>query len=391
MGLVHRHAAEPPLPDVAGALQRRVVHSAIGGISRPSAASPRPALPTDLRSAADHGNMAAWHRRSGRGQVPGLSGWREGGLPRSGDGPPGRTGGGGPRARACGRRPSGRVGEGFTHRCMRRGLCRHRAPPSPPAAADASRREACTAIASSSTGRCSSSPCCSASPWCRSSSSGSSPATPARILLGVRATQKAIDAIHHQYGLDQPIMVQFFYFLANLAHGELGRSIIYRAPVLGVVMERIAPTAFLVGYAVVASILISLPLAGLAATRHGRAPDQAIRLFSTIGFGLPAFWLGIMLIMLLQQPARALSGVGLRRGVSRPPLPSLPAGLDAGAVAGPGADPQPARQPDRRGRGGLRDGGARQGPAGPRRLPRTTSSATRCCRASTCSASMSAG
>lgn len=125
------------------------------------------------------------------------------------------------------------------------------------------------------------------------------PGDPARILLGVRATEKAVAAIHHQYGLDQPIVVQFFYFLANLAQGEFGRSIIYRAPVLGVVAERIAPTALLLGFAVLVSILISIPLASLAARRRGRALDQAIRLFSTVGLGLPAFWLGIMLIMLL--------------------------------------------------------------------------------------------
>jgi peptide/nickel transport system permease protein len=131
------------------------------------------------------------------------------------------------------------------------------------------------------------------------------PGDPARILLGVRATEKTIAAIHHQYGLDQPIVVQFFYFLGNLSQGELGRSVIYRAPVLGVVVERIAPTVFLIGFAVLLSILISVPLASLAASRRGRAEDQAIRLFSTVGLGLPSFWVGIMLIMLLS------NGLGL--------------------------------------------------------------------------------
>ncbi len=58
------------------------------------------------------------------------------------------------------------------------------------------------------------------------------PGDPARILLGVRGTKETIAAIHHQYGLDRPILVQYLYFLFNLAQGELGRSIIYRAPVL---------------------------------------------------------------------------------------------------------------------------------------------------------------
>jgi len=125
------------------------------------------------------------------------------------------------------------------------------------------------------------------------------PGDPARILLGVRATQEAINAIHRQFGLDQPIYIQFVYFLANLVQGEFGRSIIYRAPVLDVVSTRIAPTLFLLIYAVVLSVTMSVVLASLAATRRGRFLDQVVRLFSNIGLGLPAFWVGIVLIMFL--------------------------------------------------------------------------------------------
>jgi len=125
------------------------------------------------------------------------------------------------------------------------------------------------------------------------------PGDPARILLGVRATQEAINAIHRQFGLDQPIYIQFVYFLANLVQGEFGRSIIYRAPVLDVVSTRIAPTIFLLIYAVVLSVTMSVVLASLAATRRGRFLDQVVRLFSNIGLGLPAFWVGIVLIMFL--------------------------------------------------------------------------------------------
>jgi len=126
------------------------------------------------------------------------------------------------------------------------------------------------------------------------------PGDPARILLGVRATQEAINAIHRQFGLDQPIYIQFVYFLANLVQGEFGRSIIYRAPVLDVVSTRIAPTLFLLIYAVVLSVTMSVVLASLAATRRGRFLDQVVRLFSNIGLGLPAFWVGIVLIMFLR-------------------------------------------------------------------------------------------
>jgi len=124
------------------------------------------------------------------------------------------------------------------------------------------------------------------------------PGDPARLLLGARATAEAIAAIRKQFGLDQPVILQYAYFVQNLMHGELGRSIIYKTPVLAVVADRIAPTLFLLIYAVLLAVLLSLVLGSIAAMQRGRVADQVIRLFSTVGLGIPAFWLGIVLIML---------------------------------------------------------------------------------------------
>jgi ABC-type dipeptide/oligopeptide/nickel transport system permease component len=124
------------------------------------------------------------------------------------------------------------------------------------------------------------------------------PGDPARLLLGARATAEAIAAIRKQFGLDQPVILQYAYFVQNLMHGELGRSIIYKTPVLAVVADRIAPTLFLLIYAVLLAVLLSLVLGSIAAIQRGRLADQVIRLFSTVGLGIPAFWLGIVLIML---------------------------------------------------------------------------------------------
>jgi peptide/nickel transport system permease protein len=125
------------------------------------------------------------------------------------------------------------------------------------------------------------------------------PGDPARLLLGAKATPEAIAAIHAKYGLDRPVAIQYFYFVANLIRGELGLSIIYRAPVLLVVVGRIIPTLFLLIYAVMLAVILSVVLGSTAAAYRGRPADQAIRLFSTIGLGLPAFWLGIILMMVL--------------------------------------------------------------------------------------------
>jgi peptide/nickel transport system permease protein len=85
--------------------------------------------------------------------------------------------------------------------------------------------------------------------------------------------------------------------MVNLLQGEMGRSIIYRAPVLEVVGERIAPTVFLLGYALLLSLLLTVVLAVTAARNQGRWPDQLVRVFCTVGIGIPAFWLGIVLII----------------------------------------------------------------------------------------------
>ena len=78
----------------------------------------------------------------------------------------------------------------------------------------------------------------------------------------------------------------------------MGRSILYKIPVLRLIAERIEPTLLLVFGAVLLSLLIAVPFAAIAARRRGRLADHAIRIISTAGLGLPPFWLGIMLIIL---------------------------------------------------------------------------------------------
>ncbi len=124
------------------------------------------------------------------------------------------------------------------------------------------------------------------------------PGDPARILLGVRSTPEALARIRAQYALDQPLWVQYGYFLNNLLHGELGRSIVYRIDTARLIATRVEPTLYLVIGSVLLALLLTVPLAATAARRRGHCADLAIRLISTTGLGFPAFWLGIMLILL---------------------------------------------------------------------------------------------
>lgn len=124
------------------------------------------------------------------------------------------------------------------------------------------------------------------------------PGDPARVLLGPHSTPAAIARIRAQYALDEPLWLQYVYFLRNLMHGEMGKSIIYRVDTLKLIDSRIQPTIFLVLGSVLLAVLLALPLAAGAARNRGRLVDQLVRLVSTVGLGLPAFWLGIMLILL---------------------------------------------------------------------------------------------
>jgi len=123
------------------------------------------------------------------------------------------------------------------------------------------------------------------------------PGDPARMMLGVYATDERLDALRAQLGLDQPIWIQFGNFLWDVMQGDLGISLVYRRPVLEVIGERLAPTISLVSYAVLLSVIVCVPLAMLAATRRGQRTDQAIRAGATLTLAMPGFWLGLNLLI----------------------------------------------------------------------------------------------
>ncbi len=125
------------------------------------------------------------------------------------------------------------------------------------------------------------------------------PGDPARAMLGTRATPDLIARLHAQFGLDKPIWEQYLSFLGGAVHGQFGVSFFYQAPVGELVLARLPVTMELLAYAAVLSIALALPLALLAALRRGGAMDQGIRLLFAGSLGLPAFWLGILLALVL--------------------------------------------------------------------------------------------
>jgi peptide/nickel transport system permease protein len=123
------------------------------------------------------------------------------------------------------------------------------------------------------------------------------PGDPARTMLGNRATPARIAVLHEQWGLDDSLPVQYQRFLVRLLHGDLGSSLFYSVPAGRLVVERMPVTLWLIGLGTLFSILISVPLATIAAARADRASDHVIRTVPLVGLGFPQFWIGIMLLL----------------------------------------------------------------------------------------------
>jgi peptide/nickel transport system permease protein len=131
------------------------------------------------------------------------------------------------------------------------------------------------------------------------------PGNPALALLGQRATPASVAALSKQLGLNTPIWEQYFGFIGRIFQGNLGTSITYQQPVTTLLAQAIPVTMSLLGLALLFSLVISIPLAALAAFRPGGARDLGVRGFTLLGQGMPQFWLGIMLILLLAVGLRA--------------------------------------------------------------------------------------
>lgn len=123
------------------------------------------------------------------------------------------------------------------------------------------------------------------------------PGDPIRIMTRGHVSDVEVAQIYERLGMNRPLAVQYGSFLAKAATGDLGESIIQHAPVADLVGEKIAPTLWLLGMGTVLSILIALPLALFAAARPDSAFDHIVRGGSMVGFAMPPFWIGLLLIL----------------------------------------------------------------------------------------------
>ena len=140
------------------------------------------------------------------------------------------------------------------------------------------------------------------------------PGDPALAILGSSYTKARAVAIDATLGLDKPIWTQYGLYMGRLFRGNLGFSFFYGQPATTVIFNHIGPTVFLVVYAAVLAAVISLPIGFVAGLHRGGPLDQSSRVFFTLSFAMPAFWLGIILILIFSVHIQAFPLSGFGRG-----------------------------------------------------------------------------
>jgi peptide/nickel transport system permease protein len=141
------------------------------------------------------------------------------------------------------------------------------------------------------------------------------PGDPARTILGIHATPRAIAILHQQWGLDRPLADQYWLYMDRLVHGNLGQSLYYGTPVTGLITSRLPVTLWLIIYAAVIAVAISVPLAMIAASRKDALRDHVVRAVPLLGLGMPAFWLALILQTTLAVRYRLFPVTGYGSGI----------------------------------------------------------------------------
>ena len=157
------------------------------------------------------------------------------------------------------------------------------------------------------------------------------PGDPVEVMLGETASAADKEELRRSLALDQPLMLQYHSFLTGLLRGNLGSSLYEQSSVTDLIRTRLPATIELTLCAMAIAVVISFPLAILAAINRGSGIDRGALLFSLLGLSLPNFWLGplLMIIFSIQLGWTPVSGRG---GLDHLVLPSLTLGMGMAAI-----------------------------------------------------------
>jgi peptide/nickel transport system permease protein len=138
------------------------------------------------------------------------------------------------------------------------------------------------------------------------------PGDPAAILAGDNATPAQLERIRASLGLDEPLYVQFFTWIGKLLHGDLGVSLISNVQVVKMIGQRIEPSISIALATIILSVLIAVPLGVIAAWKQGTWIDRFVMGLSVLGFSVPVFVIGYVLIQVFALDLRWLPVQGFK-------------------------------------------------------------------------------
>ena len=132
------------------------------------------------------------------------------------------------------------------------------------------------------------------------------PGDPALTILGLEASDDAINALRVKLGLNEPVFTRYINWVLNALNGDFGESHSFGVPVSGLILERISMTVSLAVFGMLLTIVIALSLGVGAAANHRKFGDWGVMFFSQLGIAVPAFWLSILLVILFAVKLRWL-------------------------------------------------------------------------------------
>lgn len=124
------------------------------------------------------------------------------------------------------------------------------------------------------------------------------PGDPAAILAGDAATTEQLERIREAMGLNAPILTQYFTWMGKIFQGDLGVSLISGVPVLDMISQRIGPTISIAVLTIIIAVLVAIPMGVVAAWRHRSWIDYLVMSFSVLGFSVPVFLVGYVLLLI---------------------------------------------------------------------------------------------
>jgi len=136
------------------------------------------------------------------------------------------------------------------------------------------------------------------------------PADPVLAIVGDRASNEVYQQVYLQLGLDKPIYVQYFRYLAQLLQGDLGTSIMTAQPVADDILRFFPATLELASIATLLGVFVGIPMGVLAAVHQGRWPDHIVRVIGLIGYSAPIFWLGMVALLVFYAKLDWVAGPG---------------------------------------------------------------------------------